>query len=156
MASFSTIQPATAANGSATPAAAAGQLLQCNGTTYFVPSTAVSAVDTTTTLLANISGNLRSVSPYAAATLSGVAAVSIYFFLHFVHNSLICLKGRAITPHRGVFCSLSFLPATPSSWSWALEGLCVCSISLSCMLVPELKRFKDTIWYVALDADQNN
>ena len=71
-----------AGNGAATPAA--GQLLQCNGTTYFVPSTAVSAVDTTTTLLANISGNLRSVSPYAAATLSGVAPVSIYFFLLFV------------------------------------------------------------------------
>ena len=81
LASFSTIQPATATNGptAAAAAAAAGQLLQCNGTTYFVPSTAVSAVDTTTTLLANISGNLRSVSPYAAAAISGVWPLTRFY-----------------------------------------------------------------------------
>ena len=38
-------------------------------------------------------------------------------------KSFICPKGQYLTPHRGGYCSLLFLTATPSSKSWAREGI---------------------------------
>ena len=43
----------------------------------------------------------------------GLATKINYFFLIFCTNSLICLEGISITPHRGGHSCLLFLPATP-------------------------------------------
>ena len=65
---------------------------------------------------------------------SGVATNSIFFWFLFVKKSLICLEGKSMTTRWGKYCSLSFLPATPSSpsrlgplkgflsWHGALQG----------------------------------
>ena len=61
-----------------------------------------------------------------------------------------------MTSRRGGYCSLSFLPATPVSWSWTLEGLFeltrrpLKALNLDlCLLLPELQRYKDTLSYGA-------
>ena len=54
---------------------------------------------------------------------SGRANNSIVFSWLFVKKIIDLPGGKLMTPHRGVHCSLLFLPPTPSSWSWTLEGL---------------------------------
>ena len=41
----------------------------------------------------------------------------------FVKKSCNCLEGKSVTPHQGDYYSLLFLPATPSTWSWATGWL---------------------------------
>ena len=47
--------------------------------------------------------------------IAGLASNSIVSFFLFCVNSLICLEGKSMTPHRGEHYSLPFLPATPST-----------------------------------------
>ena len=62
-----------------------------------------------------------------------------------------CLEGKSMTPHQGEYCSLPFLPATPSSPSRTLEGLFeltrrpLRALDSPRALLPELQRNKDTV-----------
>ena len=56
----------------------------------------------------------------------------------FCKKIIDCLEGKSMTHCRGKYCSLPFLPATPSSPSRAL--------------LPELQRIKDTVRCAALGA----
>ena len=79
---------------------------------------------------------------------SSLATNSIFLRFLFVKRSLICLKGKLMTPGRGKHFSLPFLPATPLSRT--LEGLFELTLRPSralnspCVLLPELQRNKDT------------
>ena len=63
-----------------------------------------------------------------------------------------------MTPRKGKYCSLSFLPATPSSPSLTLEGLFELTrrpsraLDWPRALLPELQRYKDTVRCGALGA----
>ena len=56
-----------------------------------------------------------------------------------------------MTPLQVRYCSLSFLPATPSSWSRTLEGLFELKVHPS-RASPHafIQRYKDTVRYVEL------
>ena len=64
-----------------------------------------------------------------------------------------------MTPCRGGYVSLPFLPATPSSPSWTLEGLFELTrrpsraLDSPRALLAELQRYKDTVWCAALGAE---
>ena len=77
-------------------------------------------------------------------SFTGLAKNSYYFCFLFV--KIIDLPGGQINdPLLGKHHSLPFLPATPSSPSWALDSLCA--------LLPELQRYKDSVRCATLGAE---
>ena len=95
---------------------------------------------------------------HSSADIAGLATniFSVYFLLK---KSLICQEGKSMTPGWEGYFSLLFLPATPSSPSWTLEGLFELTRRPSWALVsprallPELQRYKDTVMCAALGAE---
>ena len=77
--------------------------------------------------------------------------LNFYFLFPWGRKCLICMQIN--DPSSGKHFSLAFLPATPSSLSWTLEGLFELSwrlsraLKLPRALLPELRRIKDTVTF---------